>query len=95
MKYVSLTGEVYDLGPLSQKEHKLIEWLRHEYDVARSWIAFHDRTSHGIIAAARCLNPDHWQEHLLYKIQLDLTGNKGIELGELRGSISQMFIDAE
>jgi hypothetical protein len=91
MKYETLKGELLDLS--SFEENELVGWLRREYDSAKSWIEFHQRTSNGVIEEAKRLVGEKWQGHYLVTIQADLAANKGAELGELKGKNSRMFYE--
>ena len=91
MKYETLKGKTLDLSSFGEKENELVDWLKEEYNSARSWKEFHMRTSQGVVNEAKKLIGDQWQKHYLVTIQIDLAANKGAALGELLGKNSRMF----
>lgn len=86
MSYKTMDGIVYDLSRFSPEEIRLYEWLQGEAQEASSWTGFCERTSPGIIDAAKRAMGERWSEYPLFQIQSDLIGRVGIRLGELRKS---------
>lgn len=93
MIYRTLKGVEYDISSLPSEEQKLFSWMWEEYRSARTWTEFHQRTSQGIIEAAKAAKDLEWQNHPLYNIQLDLTANAGVKLGEMGSELSDMLLD--
>jgi hypothetical protein len=92
-KYRSREGVDFDLSQFSEEDNKHLNWVLGEYETAKSWLSFQNRTAHGVIEYAKKQVGDDWQSHPLYKIQLDLIGNIGIQNNELKGEISDMFVE--
>ena len=90
--YRMQNGDEWYLHGFNDKERENLEWLLKEYKEARTWIEFQQRTAHGIIEFAKKEYKQHWQDHPLYKIRLDLVANACAREGSFKGEISDMVV---
>ena len=94
----------YSLNSLSHEEAKLFKGMMKEYNSAKSWADFQERTAKPIVEAAGKAEWDKrregnnnftWENYFLYRIRADLLRNVGIRTGELPGELSDMIIQEE
>lgn len=95
--YRCLEGEDIDLFGLHNHHRRPLAWLFHEARIARTWLEFQNRTSHGIIGEARTAKGEDWSSHPLYRLQLDLVGRVGIQSQKFLGTNDRWFpvLDSE
>ncbi len=88
MQYITREGIKYEIS--SPDEQKMLNWLMDKSKKAASWLNFENYTANAVIETAKKTRTD-WQNHPLYKIQLDLVARIGIRTGELSGEISDVL----
>ncbi|MDP3918801.1 MAG: hypothetical protein Q8Q35_02770 [Nanoarchaeota archaeon] len=74
MKYQMSSGEMYDLGWLSEKEREYFNIMFEGAKNGDSWTGFQNSYAPGVIRIAKEIDGDDWGENPLYKIQLDFVG---------------------
>ncbi len=85
MKYQTIEGIVHDLDTLTSEERRIFDDMYKYSLTAPTWISImqpHIFHRHIVDIAQKALETK-WQEHPLYRINLDLIGRIGVRTGNL------------
>ncbi|MBI5797358.1 hypothetical protein HZA98_00455 [Candidatus Woesearchaeota archaeon] len=86
MKYQTIDGIIYDIEAFTSEEKKLFEGLYNYSLTAPHWSSvMQPHIYHrAVIETAMAAIGERWQEHPLYRINLDLMSRIGVRHGDLK-----------